>query len=176
MVSYKMQTPTDSKLVDGSVYSVISEHWVHSEQIRWTLLSNFLTANSILLVAWATIYVADGRPPPWARTCVLVAFASAGLFLSLVWVGIVLRSSKFVKMHIDFGCKAEGQMQPEAERQMQPFQVPLLQLKFFRSNIKGLPRLPDPPEFCWQSQSFLPFSTFSLVRPLPRFSRPTMNS
>ena len=48
MVSYKMQTPTDSKLVDGSVYSVISEHWVHSEQIRWTLLSNFLTANSLM--------------------------------------------------------------------------------------------------------------------------------
>ena len=108
-----MQTPTDSKLVDGPVYSVISEHWVHSEQIRWTLLSNFLTANSILLVAWATIYIADGTPPPWTRTCVLVAFASVGLFLSLVWVGIVLRSGKFVKMYADFGCKVEGQMQTD---------------------------------------------------------------
>ena len=106
---------------------------MHSEQIRWTLLSNFLTANSILLVAWATIYVADGRPRPWARTCVLVAFASAGLFLSLVWVGIVLRSGKFVKMYIDFGCKVEGQMQPDPG--------PFTSAEILRSNIKGLAKI-----------------------------------
>jgi hypothetical protein len=54
----KVQAPNED-----SVYSAISQHWVHSEQTRWTLLSNFLTANSILLLAWATIF-ADAPTPP----------------------------------------------------------------------------------------------------------------
>jgi hypothetical protein len=32
------------------LYQVASDHWAHSEQIRWTLMYNILTVNSILLL------------------------------------------------------------------------------------------------------------------------------
>ena len=45
------------------VYAVASQHWVHAEQTRWWILYDFLMANSILILAWATIYTAKSSSP-----------------------------------------------------------------------------------------------------------------
>jgi hypothetical protein len=104
-VSEKPQQPADPKL-ESPLYPAISQHWAHSEQIRWTLLYNFLMASTILLLAWATIFVA-ANPCASARRPVLIAFAIAGLVLSIAWVGIVLRSGRFVDMYASLGHKTE---------------------------------------------------------------------
>jgi hypothetical protein len=155
---------------EDSVYSAISQHWVHSEQIRWTLLSNFLMGNSILLVAWATIFVGSNTPPVWARTSVLVVFASAGLVLSFAWIGIVLRSGKFRDMYAKLGSKAEGQPPPvgapftsaEAVRLAKRCSTSRSVSGELGSDLKGFAQFARSAESCWQSQSVLPFSTFSL--------------
>jgi hypothetical protein len=38
----------------NTLYEVASHHWVHGEQMRWTILYNFLAGNTILLLAWAS--------------------------------------------------------------------------------------------------------------------------
>jgi len=40
----------------NTLYQTASQHWIHAEQVRWTLLNNFLMAATILLLAWAAVY------------------------------------------------------------------------------------------------------------------------
>jgi hypothetical protein len=131
----KVQAPNKD-----SIYSAISQHWVHSEQIRWTLLSSLLTANSILLVAWATIFAST--VPAWARESVLVAFASAGFLLSFAWIGIVLRSRWFVERYAKLGREAEA-LRPQAEGQSPAVRAPFTSAKALRSEITGFAKIAE---------------------------------
>jgi hypothetical protein len=63
-----------------SVYQAASQHWAHAEQIRWTLLYNYLMASTILLLAWATIFGAQSSGQ--VRHSILAALAAAGAGLS----------------------------------------------------------------------------------------------
>jgi hypothetical protein len=44
--------------IQDNLYQAASEQWAHAEQIRWTLLYNYLTASMILLLAWTTVFAA----------------------------------------------------------------------------------------------------------------------
>lgn len=82
------------------VYGVVSSQWSHTEQVRWTILNNFLVACTVLAVAWATVY-AGARPTDARTTCALWLLAGAGFLLSLVWVPLLDRANRFVKVYQD---------------------------------------------------------------------------
>ena len=86
------RSPSDSQAV---VYQVASQHWAHAEQIRWTLLYNYLMASTILLLAWATVFASSVN----ARRLVLLALSVAGVVLSSVWVALGARATSFVRAY-----------------------------------------------------------------------------
>jgi hypothetical protein len=52
-----MNDSTETSATFSKLYDVASSHWIHGEQMRRTILYNFLVGNTILLVAWATLFV-----------------------------------------------------------------------------------------------------------------------
>jgi hypothetical protein len=90
------------------VYQIAAQHWAHAEQIRWTLLYNYLMASTILLLAWATVFASSSNPSRF----VLVVLALAGVILSSVWIALGARATSFVKMYEGVGLRAESAMQP----------------------------------------------------------------
>ncbi len=86
-------------------YSVAAQHWVHAEQTRWLILYDFLMANSILILAWATLFAGSGDLT--VRKPFLFLLSIAGFILSLLWVGLSHRASGFVDMYGHLGLSAE---------------------------------------------------------------------
>ncbi|HXL34331.1 MAG TPA: hypothetical protein VN953_05395 [Gemmatimonadales bacterium] len=100
-------TPTDTAPTRcPELYQAATQQWAHAEQIRWTLLYNYLMASTILLLAWATVYAAHSafRSRPW----LLALLAAAGAIVSLAWVGLGLRASSFVDAYAQTGKALEG--------------------------------------------------------------------
>ena len=95
----------DSEASDQVIYQIVAQHWAHSEQIRWTLLYNFLVASTILLLAWSTIFASTTYPK--GRTAVLILFCLAGFSLSVVWTALGSRGSSFVDMYSGLGRRLE---------------------------------------------------------------------
>ena len=63
----------------ASLYQAAVQHWSHAEQVRWTLLYNYLMASTILLLAWATVFAsAVPHTISWPKRIVLVAFPMGG--------------------------------------------------------------------------------------------------
>jgi hypothetical protein len=87
------------------LYQVAGQLWAHSEQIRWSLLYDYLMASTILLLAWATVFAANA--PGRARAFILLILAAGGTVVSFVWTAFVLRDSTFVNMFEQVGVKAE---------------------------------------------------------------------
>lgn len=99
------------------VYQVASQHWTHSEQVRWTSLYNFLMATTILFLAWGAVFAGDeGRP---YRKCALLVFSLAALFLALLWFGLALRANRFVHFYATLGRALE----PESLAGSVPFRA-----------------------------------------------------
>jgi len=88
-----------------SIQQAATDHWTHADQIRQTLLYNFLMASTILLLAWATVFAAAGNHS-W-RQCVLGLLSAAGAVLSLVWVAFGIRASGYAAMYEKTGLHAE---------------------------------------------------------------------
>lgn len=82
-----------------TIYQVASQQWGHAEQIRWTLLYNYLMASTILLLGWATVFTC-GHP---GRLFALIVLGFAGFLLSLLWIALGKRSSGFVQSYSEFG-------------------------------------------------------------------------
>jgi hypothetical protein len=89
------------------VYQATVQHWAHSEQIRWTLLYNYLMATTILLLVWATVFISQTP----SRTFILIALGVAGLIVTLSWIPLGLRASSFVEAYTDLGLELEGSRQ-----------------------------------------------------------------
>ncbi len=118
--------PSDRQLV---VYQVAGQHWAHAEQIRWTLLYNYLMASTILLLAWATVFASSVGP----RRVVLFALSVAGILLSSVWVALGARATGFVKTYEDTGCVAEAAIQGTGG--------PFAAARGHRGSVTGIARL-----------------------------------
>jgi len=105
-----MTTPASAPTVaapsdpnQASVYERTTQHWAHAEQIRWTLLYNYLMASTILLLAWSTIFAGSCT----GKRLVLIALSASGVFLSLLWVALGARATGFVTMYEEIGRAAE---------------------------------------------------------------------
>jgi hypothetical protein len=88
-------------------YQVTSQHWAHAEQIRWTLLYNYLMASTILLLAWATIFTTSHQ---W-RQFVLFLLSLSGVLISSIWIALGIRASRFVDMYAQLGRMYESPSQ-----------------------------------------------------------------
>lgn len=83
------------------LYAAASAQWIHSEQVRWTLLYNFLMASTVLLLAWTAVLAST--QPHIAKLIVLSALAGGGFIISLLWIALGLRASGFVDTYREAG-------------------------------------------------------------------------
>jgi hypothetical protein len=93
-----------------TVYSAASDHWIHAEQMRWTILYNFLVGNTILLVAWSTLYSALLQKSSLGVRIVLIGLCVAGFFGSVVWVFLEQRANRFTEQYFQAGLSLEQQL------------------------------------------------------------------
>ena len=109
MPSIDMSSPAGQALKDGFnvLYPVISAHWTHGEQVRWTLLSSFLTANTVLLLAWAAVFSSSSRCAVKDLRGVLASMCGAGCVLSIVYMGLACRVNKYIDMYLSDGVRME---------------------------------------------------------------------
>ena len=95
-------TPSEQKLQVADIYGPLIELGIHGQENRLNLFSSFLFFQSVLLLAWATVWQVS-----WpGRTWILLIFSGFGIFSSVVWA--VLSSDyadaarRFVKTGADF--------------------------------------------------------------------------
>jgi hypothetical protein len=100
----------DSNQIDGishaawtALYQTASQQWTHAEQIRWTLLYNYLMASTILLLAWSAVFAPSDHS--FEKAVVLALLAFAGISLSALWVALGLRATGFVRRYAAAGCE-----------------------------------------------------------------------
>jgi hypothetical protein len=90
------------------IYQAATSHWTHSEQIRWTLLYNYLMASTILLLAWSTLFGSLHSEVHAHGALLLTAISAAGAFISAVWVLLGIRASGFVAEYHGLGLRLEA--------------------------------------------------------------------
>lgn len=85
------------KISPKEIYSSLLSLVIHAEAVRWNRFNYFLMVNSILLLAWATIYTY--KDISLMRSCVLILISFIGLVSGLIWAGLGIRGSTF---HYEF--------------------------------------------------------------------------
>ena len=81
-----------SDLYHGAIQSITS-----AESTTWNRTYNFLTANSILILAWATFFASSNCAE---KAWILIALSSVGVFLSVVWAPFSSRSRKYLELYM----------------------------------------------------------------------------
>lgn len=107
-----------------ALYAAGSQQWIHAEQMRWTILYNFLVGNTILLVAWSTLFVAlvaGGRSV--GLNIVLLGFCGVGMAGSVVWAFLELRANRFAERYFEAGLTLEQLLLPQESAALGPFGI-----------------------------------------------------
>ncbi len=128
----------------AALYQTASQQWSHAEQIRWTLLYNYLMASTILLLAWSAVFASSCSRE---KAIVLVLLSLGGAGLSGLWVALGLRATGFVRKYAEAGLtleagfiKATGISPPNA-----PFAV----AREHREQVTGLARRASSAVVLW---------------------------
>lgn len=87
-------TPSDS-------YSALVQFTTHAENTSWNRFYNFLMGNSILVLAWATIYVSDSEG--LASNIVLLAICILGLMSGPAWATLGKRARQSLTRYLELG-------------------------------------------------------------------------
>jgi hypothetical protein len=107
-----------------AIYAAASQQWIHAEQMRWTILNNFLVWNTILLVAWSTLFVAlISSPHSLGLKIVLIGFSGVGFGGSIVWVFLELRANRFSEQYFETGLKLERLLLTDGNKLNGPFGI-----------------------------------------------------
>jgi hypothetical protein len=69
----------------------------HAETIAQTRFNNYLVADSLLLLAWATLFAGEG---PDGSGLVQVVLAALSAVLGFFWMVLGTRQEKFLKLHL----------------------------------------------------------------------------
>ena len=80
----------------------------YAESTTWTRFYNFLMGNSILILAWATIYISSSKPP-MARS-VIIAICLIGFFSGIFWAALGYRGRKILDKYIEIGKNVESNL------------------------------------------------------------------
>jgi hypothetical protein len=73
------------KLEVKDIYSPLVDLAIHSQENKLNLFSSFLFFQSILLLAWATVWQMSSVP---GRRLILLAFSLFGGLISIMWAGL----------------------------------------------------------------------------------------
>jgi hypothetical protein len=108
---------------DPELYSALVQLLTGAEATRWNRFYNYLTANSLLVLAWATLYDVPLNTP---KTAVLVAISVIGSAGGLAWAMLGYRSTRFHDAYMRLGKHMEMQtVGGVANRQCAPLSVSL---------------------------------------------------
>jgi hypothetical protein len=100
------QTPSGCNV--AAIYAAATDQWIHAEQMRWTILYNFLVGNTILLVAWSTLYAAfTSHPTSLGLRIVLIGSCGVGMFGGVVWAFLEHRANRFSERFFKTGFALE---------------------------------------------------------------------
>jgi len=99
----------DDTDVISTLYEVLAQHWAHAEQLRWTLLYNYSMASTILLLAWAAVFVSA---PGSGKRLILLTFSIAGFLVTMLWLVLQIRANGFVHMYEIAGRETERALAP----------------------------------------------------------------
>jgi hypothetical protein len=113
-------------------YEAATQHWIHAEETRWTLLYNYFMGTSILLIAWATIFTSHSP----GRKVLLVSLALSGFAVSALWVLLDDRASTFVKMYSTLGRELEMSLGSKTNAEPR-LSSPFIQAGEFREGLTG---------------------------------------
>src|SRR4030042_3536112 len=81
-----------------SLYNAAIQLIIHAENTSWTRIINFLTADSILMLAWATIFASsDSADKAW----VLIIMSLVGFLLSIAWAPFGSRGRRYHRRYVD---------------------------------------------------------------------------
>jgi hypothetical protein len=81
----------------GELYAALVQMVNNAESISWNRFYNFLMGNSILVLAWATIYASQDRST--LTSIVLSAICLFGASSGIVWAALGKRSREYVETY-----------------------------------------------------------------------------
>ena len=94
-----------------TIYSAGSNQWVHAEQMRWTILYNFLVGNTIVLLAWSTLFAAlVQKPSSLGVRIVIIGLCLVGFIGSVVWALLEHRANRFAERYFLAGLELERRL------------------------------------------------------------------
>jgi hypothetical protein len=85
-------------------YEATVQHWIHAEETRWSLLNNYFTGCSILLLTWAAVFTSHDVP---YRRLISGLLAGTGLIISILWARLSHRANEFVYAYGELGVRLE---------------------------------------------------------------------
>jgi hypothetical protein len=91
------------------LYSAAIQLIVHGENTSWARMNIFLLSNSILMLAWAAIFVS---PNTKGKGWLLVALSLLGFLLSIAWAPFGSRGRKYLRRYVDVGLAIEQGISP----------------------------------------------------------------
>ena len=80
------------KIGHANIYDSYRELVIQSENLSWSRFQNLLTINSILVVAWATLFDAQ----PISAKVAMSAISILGIFTGVAWAYLGKRSRQYL--------------------------------------------------------------------------------
>ena len=93
------------KIAPNILYPSLVQLVIHAETINWNRFYNFLMSNSILILAWATIYA---QQLPDFATTVLVVISVLGLVSCIAAAALGWRGTGYLEKYVDLGVRIEA--------------------------------------------------------------------
>jgi len=87
------------------IYAAIIQLIIHADNISWNRFNNFLVGNSVLAVAWATIF--GSSKPSFQANMILTVITLIGIYASKIWYGLGLNSRNYLDKYIKQGVRLE---------------------------------------------------------------------
>ena len=93
---------------DKDVYQTLVIHVTAAESISWNRFNNFLLFNSILILAWVTLYTQRSQPEQYAL--LLSVLSALGIVSGHFWAGLGLRGRNNVSKFLSIGKNIESEL------------------------------------------------------------------
>lgn len=99
------ETSPNEELIQIDPYSTLAQLVTSAEAITWNRFNNFLVSNTILMMAWATVYA--GNKTSSMSMMVLVVMTVVGFTTCPMWAALGSRGRGFLKAYIQLGSLIE---------------------------------------------------------------------
>lgn len=95
----------DDMVTAQTLHSSLVQLVIHAEATSWNRFYNFLMFNSILILAWSTIYVATLKP---GAAAILATMAALGAVSGIAMAALGRRGRMFLDEYVDLAVKIEA--------------------------------------------------------------------